>query len=563
MDIARDPDHSQAAREAADEASRLVGAYRYAEAETAYRRAVALDPRMATAHHGLAIMLHAACRYEAALDTYQTAAALDPGSAEIRANLGLLLSQIGRTREAAAALEQALALKPDLAVALNSLGSVLTASGDAEQGIRYIRRAVALAPSQPGFAANLLMSAHYAPGLTPAEVAMLHVAWGGSQAGLAAPRASFANDRDPDRRLRIGYVSPDFRTHAVGEAILPVLAAHDREAVELTLYAEVPQPDAMTGRFEALADRWRSSFGRGDDAMVEQIRADGIDILVDLAGHTERNRLGLFARRAAPVQASWHGYPDTTGLVSMDYRLVDAVTDPEGAAADRMASETLIRLPHGFIGGLPHPALPQVAPPPIFARGHVAFGSFNSFAKMNRQVVALWSRLLRAVPDARLLLKSSNGADDWAEEKLRAAFAAEGIAPERLSFRARTAATADHLALYGEIDVALDTFPYNGTSTTMESLLMGVPVVALAGGSHVARVGASILTHIGRPDWIAADPDAYLGIAAELAGDRAGLARSRMGLRHQYLASPFADPVRLARAVEAAYRRMWRDWAAA
>ena len=316
----------------------------------------------------------------------------------------------------------------------------------------------------------------------------------------------------------------------------------------------------MTDRFKAIAHTWRPTFGRSDGQMVEQIQADGIDILVDLAGYTERNRLGIFARRAAPVQVNWHGYPDTTGLRSMDYRIVDSITDPEGA--DALASETLIRLADGFIGGVPHATLPPVRPPPLFANGHVTFGSFNSFAKINDRVIALWARLLQAMPTARLLLKSSNGADGWAFARHAATFAGHGIAPERIAFRPRMAATEAHLGLYGDIDIALDTFPYNGTSTTMESLLMGVPVVAMLGASHVSRVSASILNHIGHPEWIARDEDDYVRLAAELAGDGGALARIRMGLRHQYLASRFADPARLAGAVEAAYRTMWRDWVA-
>lgn len=546
---------------AAEEASRLTGQCRYVEAETAYRRAIALEPRLAKAHHGLATMLHAAGRLEDACDSYQTAQILDPESAEIRANYGLLLSHLGRSREAVAELECALRIKPDLAVALNSLGSLLIAAGDAERGIQLVKRAVGLAPSHPGFAANLLMSSHYVSSLSAGDIAKLHLAWGGSRAGLAAPRSSFTNARGGDRPLKVGYVSPDFRSHAVGEAIAPVLAAHDPGAVDITLYGEIAQPDEMTERFKALAQGWRSTFGCSDDEMVQQIRADRIDVLVDLAGYTERNRLGIFARRAAPIQVTWHGYPDTTGLGSMDYRLVDAVTDPEGIA-DALASETLIRLPHGFIGGVPHAVLPPVPPPPAFAKGHITFGSFNSFAKINSQVIALWSRVLGATPGSRLLLKSSNRIDAWAHHRLLAAFAAEGTSPDRIAFRARAAGTEEHLGLYGEVDIALDTFPYNGTSTTMESLLMGVPVVALLGSGHAARVSASILAHIGRPEWIAPDSDAYLRIASELARDRAMLARIRSRLRQDYLASSFADPARLARAVEQAYRGMWQSWLA-
>ena len=341
-----------------------------------------------------------------------------------------------------------------------------------------------------------------------------------------------------------------------------MLAAHDPAAVDVTLYSEVEKPDAMTETIRAESNEWRSTLGVPDAEMVQQIRDDKVDILVDLAGHTGGNRLGAFALRAAPVQVTWLGYPDTTGLPQMDYRLVDAISDPEGAG-DRLASEKLVRLPDGFIVAVPSADTPAVAVPPVFRKGHVTFGSFNNLAKVNRSVIALWARVLQAVPSARLLLKSSFNSDDWVHDRFRATFAEHGIPPERLEFRARTVGLAEHLALYGEVDIALDPFTYNGTMTTLEGLSMGVPLIALLGPNHVARVSASLLTRVGHPEWVATDAQDYVAKAAALAADRAKLAAIRVRLRQEYLASPLAQPDRLARNIEAAYRAMWRAWCGA
>jgi predicted O-linked N-acetylglucosamine transferase (SPINDLY family) len=537
----------------------LAERHRYAEAEAAYRQALTLAPDLPAAHHGLATVMDGTSRTDQAIATYRHAIALAPDDAIAKTNYATLLTRLGRMREAEDAFEAALALAPDLPSANNNLGSLLIKTGDVERGVALEARAAALDPDNPGFAANVLFVSHYDPAPTPPLLAEAHAAWGRRQPKPGAGAAGFANLREPERRLRIGYVSPDFRNHSVGRILAPILAAHDPAQVETVLYGEVVSPDAMTERFRSMASAWRSTVGVEDGTLIRQIRADGIDMLVDLAGHSAGNRLGVFAGRAAPVQVTWLGYPDTTGLPTMDYRLVDRMSDPEGPG-DRLATETLIRLPDGFIAAPPPAGAPKVAVPPVFRKGHVTFGSFNNLAKVNRRVVALWARVLEQVPGSVLLLKSSFSADEWAHDRFRRAFAAAGIPSERLQFRARMASEADHLSVYGEVDIALDPFPYNGTITTLEGLAMGVPLVTLEGSSHVSRVGASLLTRVGHPEWIAPDEDAYVAKAAALAADRAGLAVIRVRLRDEYLASPLADPARLARAVEAAYREMWRRW---
>jgi predicted O-linked N-acetylglucosamine transferase (SPINDLY family) len=530
------------------------------EAREAYGKALAIAPDLPEALHGLATVIEMEGDLAGALESYQKALKLAPRDPILKTNYATFLSRLGRMQEAEKLFEEALELDPRQAAASNNLGSLLIKTGAVERGVTLERKAAELDRDNPGYAANVLFVSHYDPAMSPETLAQAHFAWGRRQASLAPEAPVFADARDAARRpLKVGYVSPDFRSHSVGHNFFPVLAAHDPAEVEVTLYSEVDQPDSMTERLRQAAARWRVTLGAEDGKIVDQIRADGIDILVDLAGHTGGNRLGVFARRAAPVQVTWLGYPDTTGLGAMDYRLVDAITDPEGVA-DTLASETLVRLPHGFIVALPQPDAPPVGVPPIFRNGYPTFGSFNNLAKVNRRVIALWARLLHAVPGSRLLLKSSFNSDEWVHHRFRQAFAEAGVGPERLDFRIRTAKHADHLALYGEVDIALDPFPYNGTMTTLEGLSMGVPLIALAGDSHVSRVSMSLLTRVGHPEWIAENEDAYIAKAADLAADKGRLAALRMRLRQEYLTSPLADATGLARAIEAAYRDMWRKW---
>ena len=369
------------------------------------------------------------------------------------------------------------------------------------------------------------------------------------------PRPPVADQR-PGRRLRVGYVSPDFCSHSCSYFLVPLLAGHDRRHFDLVAYSDVARPDGLTAAFRNLVPEWRDTAGLDDAAFAARVRDDAIDVLVDCAGHTKDNRLGAFARRPAPVQATWLGYPGTTGLDVFDARLVDSVSDPEGTA-DAAASEPLARVDGGFLAYMPAPFAPPVSPPPMLAAGRPTFGSFNNLPKITDTCVALWAAALAAVPAARLVIKA-RGLD---EPELRAAlvgrFAGHGIDPGRIEPRGFDGAVQDHIARYAEVDVALDTVPYNGTTTTCEALWMGVPVVTLAGDRHAARVGASLLTRIGAGDWIAADAAGFARVARSLVADPDGLARTRAGLRARLSASPLCDGARLARGVEAVYRRLW------
>ena len=526
---------------------------RLEEAGESYRRALALKPDYAGARYNLASLLQAQGRCTEAVEQFERALALWPGHSDLHNNLGAALLELGRLTEAIAHFERALALKPDHAEARNNLGKGCQELGRMEEAVEHYRHALALRPDYAEAHSNLLMTLTYLPDCPADRLFAEHREYGRRH---HRPTRPHANPRAPERRLRVGYVSGDFRRHVVGFFVEPVLAAHDREVVSIHCYSETRRPDAATARLKAMAESWCDTAGLGDEAMAARIRADGIDILVDLAGHSAFNRLPVFALKPAPLQATWLGYPGTTGLAAMDYRLVDPVSDPEGSA-DTLATEALVRLRDGFLCYQPPPA-----PEPEREPGPLTFGSFNNLNKLSPPVLTLWAELLRRLPKTHLLLKSRQLADDAVARTLRRAFEKRGIAGERLALRGWTAGPEAHLETYRRVDIALDPFPYAGTTTTCEALWMGVPVVTLAGDRHAARVGASLLSHLGLEELIAADEAEYLEIAASLAANPGPRALLRASLRSRIVASPLGNAAALARRLEAAYRTMWHRWCA-
>ena len=567
---------------------------RHGDAATAFAKAVEVQPDCVAAHHGRGVALHALGRLNEACAAFRLTLRLEPDHAEALNNLGAALNVLGRTGEAATVLRRAVALKPDFAQAWNNLGNTLRDDDRLTEAVAAFRRCLDVAPDfaeahnnlgnalqagcalaeaeasyrravllKPSFAtahSNLIYAMNHNPTYGAADMLAEARRWNNCHA-RAFRRAPRDNARDPDRRLRVGYVSPDLRAHSVSYFFEPLIAAHDRAAVKTLCYAEVPRPDAVTARLRGHADIWRDTVGMSDTDLARRVRDDRVDILVDLAGHTAGGRLGVFARKPAPVQITWLGYGSTTGLGEMDYRFTDAIADPEGEA-DRAHTETLARLPGGFLCYKPPSEAPDVAPPPAKARGHVTFGSFNNLAKVTPWVVALWADVLSRVPDSRLIVKSRALADDTTRERYQDLFVGHGVALGRIDFLAWIESDAGHLGAYGEIDIALDAFPYNGTTTTCEALWMGVPVVSLGGDWHQTRVGASLLHRVGL-DGLAVDTAAaYVEAAARLAGDLDRLAASRARLRQTMAASPLCDADAFARDVEDAYRQFWRAWCA-
>ena len=567
---------------------------RFAEAAAAYRRSLELEPALAKAANNLGCMLELGGDAAGAARSYERAIGADAHLPHAHYNLANLARQQGRWAEAEQGMRRALGLEdghpdwlaalaevllnrwkldealdcarraaeldPDLPRAQFALANALLMLGRADEAEAGFRRAAALDPESPELHSNLLLALHYRKGDRPAEVYREHRAWAARHAaGLGQPADFPAIARTRDRRLNVGYVSPNFHRHSVASFVEPLFAAHDRARVRLVGYACGGHPDEVTDRLRSHCDEWHDLAPLSADAAARRIRGDRIDILVDLAGHTGGGRPLIFARRPAPVQVAWLGYPDTTGLDAMDYRFTDAEADPEGES-DRHHSERLLRLAGGFLCFAPDPASPDPGPLPARANGFVTFGCFNNFAKASPEVLALWARLLEEVPGSRLVLKAHALGSESAARGVREFFAGRGVDAARLTVLGPEQAAASHLARYREVDVALDTFPYHGTTTTCEALWMGVPVVTLAGRAHVSRVGASLLHRVGLDALIASDGDGYVAAARRLAGDAGGLSAMREGMRPRLLASPLLDAKRFAREVEAAYARAWNAW---
>ena len=527
----------------------------------AYRRAGELDPKFAVALYNCGNLFRRAGDYVQAAEWIGRALSIEPAHAEWHCNLGDLLYQRLRLDDAIASYRAALAADAGFARAWCGLGLALLATGQPAEAEAHFRKALELEPKYAEAYSNLLLSLHYLKAESRREVFDAHLEWARlhtARVGWQAARTE--KERQREGRLRIGYLSPDFQRHPVASFIEPVLAAHDRSRVEVFCYSNVAFPDEVTERFKALCDEWRDVSALTDGLVAERMRFDAIDILVDLAGHTGGGRPYLLARKVAPVQATWLGYPNTTGLTAVDYRITDAVADPVGES-ERFHTETLVRLPAGFLCYQPPADSPEVAPPPAEASGRVTFGSFNNLAKVMPSMVPLWARLLKALPSARLALKSYGLSAESARRAVAAAFAEQGVGEGQLVLLPPEASSAGHLGRYAEIDIALDSFPYNGTTTTCEALWMGVPVVTLAGRSHVSRVGASLLRQAGLPELVASSEEEYVQKALALAADAGRRRELRKGLRARLKASPLLDATGFARSLEAAYAEMWKAYA--
>ena len=521
------------------------------------RYAVALDPNLAQAENDLGVALQLEGHNADAVVAYRRALALAPANATFHYNLASALQGAGDLEGAIAAYRAALALVPAYAEARVNLGNALLDQGRLEEARAEYRVVLDADPKNTEALSNLLRALNYDERLSPEAMLEAHRT---ADAAMPTAPARFANSPEPERRLRVGFVSPDFRTHSVAYFVEPLLASLDRASIESFCYASLLRPDATTARLKGMAGHWLDIYGVPDAAIAERVRADGIDILIDLAGHTAGNRLGLFAHRPAPVQATWCGYCNTTGLGAIDWRVTDGIADPAGA--ERRHSERLVRLPHGFLCYAPDADASPVSPLPARDAGRVTFGSFNALPKLSEATLRLWAQILDAVPGSRLLLKAPQLRDRGARGLLMERLASAGVAAERVELAPSVPTTRAHLALYGRVDLALDPFPYNGTATTCEALWMGVPVVTLAGRVHAGRVGASLLAAAGLPELVAATEADYVARAAALARDLDRLEALRLGMRDRLAASPLLDRTGFARDFEGALRAMWRDWCA-
>lgn len=529
---------------------------RHDEAVAVFRRAIDLNPGHAGSRNNLGVTLEALGRYEEAATAYRDAIRIRPDSAEAHHNLANALRRMGGYPEALATGMRAVELRPDYAEALNNIGATLELLGRIDEARAYYARAASASSAFLTAHNNLLISHRYrAEEHDAARLFDAHVAWTRRYAEpLYAAARPHHNAPDPDRRLRLGYVTPDFREHPVTRFIERVLEAHDRRRVEVFCYWSGDRPDAATARVRAHADCWRDIARLDGQAAAELIRSDGIDVLVDLAGHTGRHQMVMFARRPAPVQVAYLGYSDTTGLATIPYRITDAYCDPPGMT-EHLYTERLVRLPRCAWCYRPFDGSPAVGPLPADRNGgRVTFGAFNRFSKVTEKMARAWAEILARMPGSTLVVVAPED-----EGFARGALTGWGVPPDRLRLT-RTEPVPTFLRLYNEVDVALDTYPHNGHTTTCDAAWMGVPTVSLAGRSFVSRMGVSVLSALGLPELIAASPADYVRISVELAGNLPRLREMRTGFRGRMLASALSDGRGLAAALEAAYRELWRAW---
>jgi protein O-GlcNAc transferase len=528
----------------------------YGAAMASCRRAIELKPSYPQAHHNLGNALLDAGQVDEAIDAYKQAIQLKPDFAEAYHSLANAQLKAGQPDLAIDLFNRAIQLKPVMAQAYAGLANAFKEKGQISDTILTYRRAVALDPKDARLHSNLVYDLHYDPACTPSCLQAEERNWAQRYADpLKAKWPLHKNDRNPERRLKIGYVSPDFRQHPVGQFMLPLLAHHDHSRFEIFCYASVRSADDLTAKIRSHADVWRDISPLSDEQAAAMAHSDEIDIMVDLTMHTAKHRLLMFARKPSPIQIAYLAYPGSTGIDAIDYRLTDPYLDPPGSETD-CYSEGSFRLPTTYWCYQPQFEGLDSSPLPAKKAGFVTFGSLNNFCKVNPAVVETWKDVLLRVPESRLALHSAEGAH---RQRVLRTFEEAGVDPARIRFVKRQSAF-DYMNYYRNIDIALDPFPYVGGTTTCDALWMGVPVVTLHGQTALARGGVSILTNAGITDLIAKTREEYVLIAANLASDLGRLEQLRSTIRDQMMRSPLMDAKRFAFDVENAYREMWRAW---
>ncbi len=531
----------------------------FVEAVASYQQMLALKPDNAEAHNKLGIAYHAQGKLEDAIQCYKRAISLVPNFAQASNNIACALCERGELEEAVTSLKRALKVKPDYAESYCNLGNALKQQGKLEEAIASYRRTLALKPDYANAYSNLLLTLHYSTEYDSKSIFEEHLAWAKKFRLDSENNPDFTNNKEPEKRLRIGYLSPDFRSHSIAYFLEPIFAHHDRERFEIFCYSAVMRPDETTNRLKAMSHHWKSVLGLSINQIISQIRNDEIDILIDLVGHTGKNYLLVFAQKPAPVQVSYLGYPDTTGLSAMDYRLTDNYADPPGKT-EKWYTEQLIRLEPTAWNYRPFGSPPPLSDLPARNKGFITFGSFNTFPKLNEKVYLLWGKILIQVADSQLVLKTKSLGDAGVRKRVCECFKSIGISQERITLMSYEPSYNRHLEHYQEIDIALDPFPYHGTTTTCEALYMGVPVITLEGEAHRSRVGVSLLSQVELQHLIAKNEEDYVTIACSLASDLGALADLRKTLRSRMEKSPLMDEVGFTKGLESAYREMWIKW---
>jgi protein O-GlcNAc transferase len=538
-------------------AGALVAAGRLDEGIEAYRAIALASGSDGQAYFDLGKALQVRGDDKEAEGILAQAVKLSPDLADIHLHLALARKEQDRPVEAETPARQAVALAPDLYQGWLVLGSILADQGRHAEAVEYFEKVLAISPDDEQAWSAILFSMNYSERFSASAIFAQHVRYG--ELFPPAPAMPIEATRSvPARRLRVGYLSPDFRNHPVAYFMSPILSRHDRSAFEVFCYATHKSQDDTTLRLKRDVEHWRQLGDIPDDDLERILRTDQLDILVELAGHSARQRLAVLARRVAPVQVTYLGYPNTTGVAAIDYRITDACADPPGES-DKLHVEKLVRLPEAFLCYAPPTASPPVGTGPVHRNGYITFASFNKFAKISPLTVKLWSRVLAAVPNSKLLVKSRGLQDPGLHQPFVQGFAQQGIGADRIALMQPAPDTQEHLQTYGQVDIALDTFPYHGTTTTMEALWMGVPVITLEGDRHASRVGTSILSTLGLPDLVAHSEDEYVEIATRLAANVQALDALRQSLRLRLSESPLTDGARFTAHLEQAYLQMWQE----
>ncbi len=526
---------------------------RFADALTCYDRSISALPTLAAAHVNRGNTFSAIQRFAEAVTSFETALSLSPELPSALVNMATALNASGRLDDAVAALERAESLQPDSVELLNNLGNLLKDQGRLPEAVARYRRALELNPMTPQAFSNCLAAMRLDTSMTATQILDNHREWSNWFEAVSNEAPLITNAPEPARRLRVGYVSPDCHT-ALPAFLDGVIAAHDREKFEMFCYFKNPQ-DARRLEAMGMAERpqnTRVMRGLSDAQVAAKVHEDGIDILIDIAGHTGHNRLGVFARKPAPLQITWLDYLCTTGLAAMDYRISDAIADPPGNEA--FHSEKLLRMPHTQWCWCPDADAPPVAPTPMLKNGYVTFGSCNNAQKLTDQTLALWKRVLEALPDSRLVIAGIS--DGFARTRVSGALACDA---SRLTFLPRVG-VAEYRAAFENVDIALDPLPFSGATTTLDALWQGVPVLTLPGERGCSRSTASLLTALNLHAWIATDEADYIARTARFASDSAALATLRNAMREGMLASPILDQTAFTRDLEHLYREAWRQW---
>lgn len=524
-------------------------------------KSLQLNPNFAETYYHLGNIFKDKGQLKKAISYYQKAIDYNPNDVDSYNNLGIAFRDIGEIENSIACYKKVLELNPASAGTYNNLGISFYDRGQLDEAELYSRRALQIKPDFLTAYSNFLLYMNYNSQYNFQNIFSEHITFAQQfEKPLYASIIVHTNENSIHRKLKIGYVSPDFRQHSVAYFIEPVIALHNKNQFEIFCYSLVSAEDKVTRRIQEYADHWRNISSISDEQAAEFIRNDKIDILVDLAGHTANNRILLFARKPAPVQVSWIGYSATTGLSAIDYKLADTYTDPPGIT-EQFYTEKLIRMPGSFLCYLPDRKSPGVAPLPALTSGYITFGSFNKLAKVSPEVIGLWAKILKELFGAHLILKDKSFSDRSTCEYVSNMFKHKGIdVKTQLELLPWELSHEEHLNLYNRVDISLDTFPYNGTTTTCEALWMGVPVVTLTGNTYASRAGISLLSNIGIPELIARTPDEYIEIAINLTKDLDKLQSLRKNLRDMMSHSPLTDAQQFVLNLENSYRNVWEKW---